>query len=191
MIVSKSTAALGFVKRFCHNIRDESTLKSVYSALVQSNLDYCSTVWLMIPSTRAVLIESVLRQFTMFALREYPNDANNYHISSYNDRLKKLQMIKLWRRRIDNALLFLYDLINYKIHCPFVKELICINPNNRNFRNAELFRISDASLSRTPSAPITQICKYANLVKNVFLEATSRINFKNRLQKIADESFKM
>lgn len=188
-IVSKASAALGFVKRFCFDINDQSTVKAIYSALVQSKLDYCSTVWLTIPSTRADRIESVLRQFTMYACREYPNEANNYHISPYISRLERLNMISLNRRRINNALLFLYDLLNGNIHCPYVNSLICINPNIRNFRDAERFKITDLNLSRTPNAPITLICKYANLVKNVFIDATSRNNFRNLISKISDETF--
>lgn len=189
MIISKANSALGFVKRFCYDIDDQSTLKAVYSAFVQSNLDYCSTLWLTIPSTRSNAIESIPRQFTMFALHEYPNVANNYQIASYEDRLNRLKMTKLDRRRINTALIFLYDLINNNIHCPLVKELFYINPNIRNFRNAEMFKIKDSKLSRTISAPITQICKYANLIKDLFIEASSRNNFKKLLYKLNDDIF--
>lgn len=188
-VVPKAYAALGFLKRFCFDITDQSTIKTIYSALVQSKLDYCSTVWLTIPSMRADKIESILRQFTMYACREYPNANNDYHITSYIDRLKKLNMISLNRRRINNALLFFYDLLNDNIHCPFVKSLFCINPNVRNFRDPERFKITDLNISRNPNAPITLICKYANLVKNIFIDATSRNNFKNLLSKISDETF--
>lgn len=40
MIVAKANSALGFVKRFCYDIDDKATLKAVYSAFVQSSLDY-------------------------------------------------------------------------------------------------------------------------------------------------------
>lgn len=62
----------------------------------------------------------------MFALRQYPNTTNNYQISSYDDRLSDLNMTKLSRRRINFALLFLYNLITDQIHCPFVKGLFYI-----------------------------------------------------------------
>lgn len=189
MIVAKATSALGFLKRFCFNINDPASLKAIYYAFVQSNLDYCSSIWLTIPSSRAIPIESVLRQFTMYALREYPNASNNYQISSYDSRLNRLNMISVNRRRINNALIFLYDLINDNIHCPFVKDLIYINPNNHNFRNAEYVRISNANLRLMSNAPINLICKYANLIKNLFIEATSRNNFKKLLLETRDETF--
>lgn len=188
MIVSKATQALGFVKRFGYNLNDQSTLKALYSALVQSRLDYCSTIWFTIPQTRADAIESVLKQFTMFALNEYQNESNNFHVSPYENRLERTKLIKLSRRRINTALIYLYDLTCDTTHSPYVKSLFYKNDNNRNFRNAELFRIRDSSLSRT-TAPITQICKYANLVKDIFIEATSRNNFKKRLHEINDDVF--
>lgn len=190
MIVAKALSALGFVKRFCHDIEDQTTLKVLFSAFVQSKLDYCSTVWLTIPSTRANYIEAVLNKFTRFALREYPNPALNiYRISPYEDRLKRLDMISLNRRRINNALIFLYDLLNNNVHCPYVKELFYVSPNVRNLRDVERFRIIDPNLSRTSNAPITLICKYANCVKDIFSNATSRNNFKSLLADINDDAF--
>lgn len=190
MIVAKALSALGFVKRFCRDINDTSTQKVLFSAFVQSKLEYCSTVWLTIPSTRADSIESVLNKFTRFALHEYSNPTvNNYRISPYDDRLKRLEMITLNRRRINTALLFLYDLLNNNVHCPYVKELFYINPNVRNFRDAERFRIIDPNLSRTKNAPITLICKYANCVKDIFINATTRNNFKSLLSDIRDDIF--
>lgn len=71
-IVTKASSALGFVKRFCHDIPDTHTLKSFYCALVQSIFEYGSLVWLPYYGIHKDKIESCLRQFTMFALREYP-----------------------------------------------------------------------------------------------------------------------
>lgn len=41
-MMAKAHSALGFVKRFCYGIPDVHTLKSLYSALVQSILEYGS-----------------------------------------------------------------------------------------------------------------------------------------------------
>lgn len=49
---------------------DEHTLKVLYFTLVQSNLDYCSTVWLPFFEARQHKIEWVLVLITMFALWE-------------------------------------------------------------------------------------------------------------------------
>lgn len=81
-------------------------------------------------------------------------------------------------------------MLNGNIHCPYVKLLFFINPNVRNLRDAERFKITDFNLSIRQNAPITLICKYANRVKDVFIKATiSRNNFKNLLSKVSDEYF--
>ena len=44
-MTAKAYAALGFLKRFCSDITDTTTLKTLYYALVRSHLEYCSVVW--------------------------------------------------------------------------------------------------------------------------------------------------
>lgn len=44
-LISKASSTLGFVKRFCYNVNNIQTLKTLYYALVQSILEYCSVVW--------------------------------------------------------------------------------------------------------------------------------------------------
>ena len=46
MITAKANRMLGLIiKRTCMDLKDESTLKSLYCSLVRSNLEYCSVVW--------------------------------------------------------------------------------------------------------------------------------------------------
>lgn len=80
-------------------------------------------------------------------------------------------------------------MLNNYIHCPYVRELFYINPNICNFRNAEYFRIRDPKLSRTTNAPTTQICKYANSVKDLFVNDTNRNNFNTLLKNVNDNEF--
>lgn len=88
-ITAKAMTALGFVKRYCSDISDSQTLKSLYYALVQSNLEYCSVVCLPFYEVHKE-IESILKQFTMFACKEYSSKVNNYKITPYDRRLVKL-----------------------------------------------------------------------------------------------------
>lgn len=66
-------------------------------------------------------IESILRQFWMFALREYPNPENIYRIAPYNERLLEPNMHSLQRRRLNSAILFVFDIIHNNIHCPLLE----------------------------------------------------------------------
>ena len=188
-IVSKATSALGFLKRFCYDIRDLSTLKAIYYALVQSNLEYCSIVWSPFYAVYSKKIESVLKQFSMFALREYARRSRNFHIPSFKNRLERLNMISLFRRRINSSIIFVYDLMMGNSHCPLVLNIIHRNHNQRNIRRIETFRIIDTCLARSHDASITQICKWANCIDSKLFNFTSRSIFKRELVKTEDTLF--
>lgn len=155
----------------------------IICALVQSILEYCSIVWLPYHETWINLIESVQKQFTMFALKEYPTVSNHYHISSYESRIERLEMVKLERRRTNAALLFFYRLINNQIHCPLLGGEIVIQSNQFNFRDSTLrkFKIKNQSLHQ-PESPINQICRFANIVGDLFNIASSCNNFKTLIK---------
>ena len=117
-ITSKATAALGFIKRFCYDITDIQTLKTLYYALVQSHLEYCNVVWLPTYAVHIDKIESVLKKFTQFARREYRTEANSYRITDYRKRLEALNMTSLERRRVNASIVFMYDIVNGNANCP-------------------------------------------------------------------------
>lgn len=188
-MVAKASSALGFVKRFCYDIPDVHTLKSLYSALVQSILEYGSLVWLPFYNVHKNKIESSLRQFSMFALKEYPNVSNNYKISSYKVRLNKLNMQSLQRRRINASILFIFDLLHDNVHCPSLKNEIAVNQNERNLRNVEHFKINDKTLRNTPSAPLAQMCKMSNKCVDLFLTHHKKSIFKSKLIALSDDHF--
>ena len=140
-ITSKATAALGFLKRFCFDLRDHQTLKVLFYTLVQSQLEYCSVVWMPYYDIYKRKIESILRQFTMYALREYPNQSNGYRITPYKERLSLLRMQSLERRRINTSIRFMYDIIYNNIHSPFLKSEVSFNDNRRNLRHTQLLKL--------------------------------------------------
>jgi len=188
-VISRAKSTLGFVKRFCYNVENIGTLKTLYSALVESITSHCSVVWLPDGSTWIDKIESVQKQFTMFALREYPNVTNNFKIHSYIDRLSELNMDSLHKRRTESALVFFYNLINDLIHCPRLKDEIVLtdNPHNLRLPTFEMFKIRDTTLQHASSAPLHQMCNWANKIKEVFQHATSLNNFKTLIRPKIDK----
>ena len=125
-ITSKPTAALGFIKRFCYDITDVQTLKTLYYALVQSHLEYCNVVWLPTYAIHIAKIESVLKKFTQFARREYRTADNDYQITSYDRRLEALNMSSLERRRVNSSIVFMYDIVNGNVNCPTIRNDIAV-----------------------------------------------------------------
>lgn len=188
-ITAKAIAALGFIKRFCYDISDVQTLKTLYYALVQSHLEYCCVAWLPFYDVHIKNIERVLRQFTMFALKEYPSEANQYIITPYKERLESLGMTSLHRRRINSSLVFLYDTINGNTGGSLVKHDLLLHTNNRNIRRTEVFRVADKKLKLALSIPISQMCKYANKVPEKFTNAVNRTSFITSIRNTDDTIF--
>ena len=78
--VAKANRMLGLIKRTCRDFDDRKTLRTLYCALVRSNLQHCSVIWS--PYTRKGIekLEKVQKRATKFILRT--DDC-------YADRLKK------------------------------------------------------------------------------------------------------
>lgn len=125
----------------------------------------------------------------MFALKEYPNAQNNYKITPYKQRLEKLSMSSLNRRRINASNIYLYDVINGNINCPSIRQILSINEGARRLRSNEFVKITDKKMKLTLSAPIPQICKFANMIPAVFTNSTSRANFIKTSRSMPDSIF--
>lgn len=97
IIVSKANRMLGLIKKTCRGLDDTKTLRTLYCALVRSNVEYCSVVWSPYTKKNIEKVEKVQRRATKFILKTEDN---------YETRLKKLNLMSLKNRRILAMLLF-------------------------------------------------------------------------------------
>ncbi|XP_068725942.1 uncharacterized protein [Montipora capricornis] len=103
IIVSKANRMLGLIKRTCRGLDDTKTLRTLYCALVRSNVEYCSVVWSPYTKKNIEKVEKVQRRATKFILKTEDN---------YETRLKKLNLMSLKNRRILADVTFLYKALN-------------------------------------------------------------------------------
>ena len=68
MISAKSNKMLGLIKRICKDLKDTTTLKTLYCSLGRSNLEYCSVVWSPFTKRNIDKLERILRRATKFFL---------------------------------------------------------------------------------------------------------------------------
>ena len=68
-IVNRAKRLLGFVKRQAKCFSDPYVSKALYCSLVRPLLDYCATSWNPFTCTQIERIESIQKQFLLFALR--------------------------------------------------------------------------------------------------------------------------
>ena len=103
IIVSKANRMLGLIKRTCRGLDDIKTLRTLYCALVRSNVEYCSVVWSPFTKKNIEKVEKVQRRATRFILKTEDN---------YETRLKKLTLLSLKKRRFLADVTFLHKALN-------------------------------------------------------------------------------
>ena len=90
---------LGFIKRNCREFRDVLTLRTLYCALVRSQLEYGSVVWSPVTAMNITKLERMQRRKTKFILKTEDN---------YKVRISKLTLLSLEHRRFLSDVVFFY-----------------------------------------------------------------------------------
>jgi len=94
---------LGLIKRTCRGLDDTKTLRTLYCALVRSNVEYCSVVWSPYTKKNIEKVEKVQRRATKFISKTEDN---------YETCLRKLNLMSLKNRRFLADVTFLYKAFN-------------------------------------------------------------------------------
>ena len=98
-IVGKCNKMMGLIKRTIGYEAPIRVSKTLYSTLIRSNLEYCSSVWNGTSKRNISLIEGVQRRATKFILH-YPEE-------DYKSRLDRLDILPLsFRREITDLIYF-------------------------------------------------------------------------------------
>ena len=76
----------------------------------------------------------------MMALREWPNENNNYRIRPHSERCADLKVDSILDRYVFVCRIFIYDILNDKLNSKTLKEKLVFN-NSRQTRNTQLIKI--------------------------------------------------
>ncbi|RYE13173.1 MAG: hypothetical protein EOP45_21630, partial [Sphingobacteriaceae bacterium] len=114
-VVASAKGALGFVKRTLKNKFTIESAKMLYFALVRSKLEFASVVWQPYHDCYVNRIESVQKDFVIWSLRAIFQRDENYRLPEYELRCKYLKIQTLLRRRINDSIFFIYDLLLGKV----------------------------------------------------------------------------
>jgi len=88
-ISSKANKILGLIKRTCRGLNDATTLRTLYCALVRSQLEYCTFVWSPYTARCVDKLERIQRRGTEFILKtddEYDTRRERLNLLSLKDR---------------------------------------------------------------------------------------------------------
>ena len=133
-IVNEAKGVLGFIKRWSKEFSDPFTTKLLYTSLVRPILEYCSCIWSPQYHINQDRIESVQKQFLLFALRGLNWDPD-FRLPSYSSRLLLLSLPSLINRRITLGVTFLHKLIIGEIDSIFLLERLSFSVPRRTTRN--------------------------------------------------------
>lgn len=182
-ITASASGAMGFIKR---TLKDKFTIecaKLLYCALVRSKLEYCSIVWQPYHLIHSNRIESIQKNFVLWALRGIFRRDENYRLPPYQMRVEFLKMQPLWRRRINSSIFLIYDLLLGNVVSLALRERIVYtrqqyNDARRNLRSNELVRLEVSRTEYAHNQPFHVSCRHFNKVREEFLKAESRWMFR-------------
>jgi hypothetical protein len=177
-MVNKAMGILGFIKRWSKEFDDPYLTKTLYTSLVRPILEYGSCVWCPQYSIHRDRIESVQKNFLIFALRGLNWDVD-IRLPPYTNRLRLLNLPSLANRRTMLGVVFMNNLIqgdvesvdlvsqlNFAVPCRITRNYLPLTlPNCRsNYALHEPFRVlcSDFNkysfiLTNTDSVPALKL----------------------------------
>lgn len=143
-VISKAKSTLYFVKVLSKDFQCPYVTKRLYESLVRSTVEYCSIVWAPHLDGDINRLESIQKQFLLFALRHLPW-SHRFRLPSYESRLSLLNMDTLEDRRKLAAVCFVHRSLSGGIKVPQIVEKFRPVVPARHTRNAVVHRLQQPS----------------------------------------------
>ncbi|XP_058449787.1 probable RNA-directed DNA polymerase from transposon X-element isoform X1 [Malaya genurostris] len=159
-INNKANSMLGFIKRFSHNFQDPYTIKLLYTTYVRPILEYCSLVWNPYNIIHEERIESIQRQFLLYALRKLNWTA--FPLSSYEARCMLISIQTLKERRDLAMLYFISDIISQRIQSPSLLSQLNFYTPSPQLRTRKLFLERNTRTNYAKYSPINRRMRHYN-----------------------------
>uniref|UniRef100_A0A0R3Q9H7 Reverse transcriptase domain-containing protein n=1 Tax=Brugia timori TaxID=42155 RepID=A0A0R3Q9H7_9BILA len=159
-IIHRANNMLSFTKRFSFNFNDPYTIKTLYVAYVRSILEYCSIVWSPFQTTHINRIESVQKQFLLYALRKL--GWTTFPLPSYEARCMLINIQTLEQRRKIAMVSFVNDIVSQRIDSAEILSKLNFYIPSRQLRNRNLFLINHHRTNYAKNGPLNQIMTIYN-----------------------------
>jgi len=173
-MLARASKLLGFCKRRASEFNNIWVTKSLYCSLVRSILEYGSLIWNPISNNHSKCIESVQKQFLLFALRHQFNPRDYDNLPSYDYRLRLIDMNSLSLRRKINSISFTYDVLMKKIDVEFISDKIVINEPERITRNPRFLVEAFHRTDYGQLEPLNRCCITFNLYSHLYHPGCSK-----------------
>ena len=137
-VVSSGRSILGFVKRRAKEFQSPYLTKRLFNTFVIPVIEYVSPIWSPHRQVDCKRIESIQKQFLIFALRHL--GFQGPRLPPYESRLLLIDMIPLHSRRKLASTLFAFDLLQNNIKVPELQSRLIINTNQHSTRSRKFLR---------------------------------------------------
>jgi hypothetical protein len=178
-VVSSGFCVLGFIKRRVKDLGDPYIIKTLYCSLVLPILEYASVVWAPYRAVDSKRIESVQKQFLLFALRSL--GFTGFRIPSYESRLLLLEMTTLANRRELASALFAFDLLRCNLDVESVASRIRLVSSNVNTRSNSVLQREGHRVDYARYDPVARAISNLNKFGEFYNDDVTKETFKNKI----------
>lgn len=166
-ITSRASSRLGMIKRWTKEFHDPYVAKCLFVSLVRSILEYACPIWNPSYACHVNKIESVQRQFLLFALSTL-NWENRLVLPKYEHRLLLIDLNTLSDRRTILSLTFLTKILNGQVDCNFLLEKLNLKVPFRFLRDYKLLEIDINIHNYLKYEPFNYLCEHFNKYYFIF-----------------------
>mgnify|MGYP002738819536 CR=1 FL=1 len=160
-ISHRASSMLGFVKRWGKEFRDPYITKLLYTSLVRSILEYASVVWHPHYNIHIDLLESVQKQFLLFALRHLFSGPMT-DLPPYEARLKLIDLPTIQSRRILMNVCFIFKLVTNEVESEVLLNKLCFNVPVRPSRHFQPLQLTYFTRNYLNFDPLRSACNDFN-----------------------------
>lgn len=185
-IIHRANNMLGFIKRFCYNFHDPYTIKTLYIAYVRSIMEYCSIVWSPFSMTHEERLESVQKQFLLYALRKL--GWTSFPLPPYKARCMLIDIQTLKERREIARVSFVNDIVSQRIDSTEILSKLNFYAPSRQLRNRNLFLTNHHRTNYAKNGPLNQMMAIYNQHCETIDFTMSRQNLKTYFKSIRNRN---
>ena len=188
-IISRAKCVLGLVKRMSKNFSCPYVTKSLYTSLVRPILEYATVAWSPFLACDITRIESVQKQFLLFALRDL-GWAPGFQLPSYEARLALIDLNTLADIRLVATCLFTASCIKGSISASYLRQCFTFNHPVRTTRSSSVRRLQNLPTPTSQYAANSPLRRSVNAF-NTFAHLFSPLHgvsvFKDRIYRHLQE----
>jgi hypothetical protein len=181
VMVAKTFAILGFIRRLLLEFRDPYTLKSLYTSLVRPKLKYASCVRNPFYDVCVCRLERVQRRFIRYALRGL-GWTDIHDLQPYENRCALLHFDTFTKRRSIACVMFIFDFLSGRVNSPNLLSVLDLNTPRYPTSGTEFLRLDFHRMNYGIHESKSSAMRQFNADIGLFDFGLTRDQFLNRLR---------